>query len=40
MAESGTREKRTAHVAEQHRPDVLRRREDRFEGRLDLNPGT
>ena len=40
MAESGTREKRTAHAAEQHRPDVLRRREDRFEGRLDLNPGT
>jgi transposase len=32
------REKKTAHAAEQNRPDVLRRREVWFEGQLDLDP--
>ena len=32
------REKKTAHAAEQDRPDVLRRREAWFEGQLDLDP--
>ncbi len=32
------REKKTAHAAEQDRPDVLKRREDWFEGQLDLDP--
>jgi transposase len=31
-------EKKTAHAAEQERPDVLRRREAWFEGQLDLDP--
>ena len=33
-----TVEKKTAHAAEQDRPDVLRRREAWFEGQLDLDP--
>jgi transposase len=32
------REKKSAHAAEQDRPDVLRRREAWFEGQLDLDP--
>ena len=32
------REKKTAHAAEQDRPDVLKRREDWFEGQLELDP--
>ena len=32
------REKKTAHAAEQQRPDVLTRREAWFEGQLDLDP--
>jgi len=32
------REKKTAHAAEQDRPEVLKRREDWFEGQLDLDP--
>jgi transposase len=32
------REKKSAHAAEQERPDVLRRRETWFEGQLDLDP--
>jgi transposase len=31
-------EKKTAHAAEQERPDILRRREAWFEGQLDLDP--
>jgi transposase len=31
-------QKKTAHAAEQDRPDVLRRREAWFEGQLDLDP--
>ena len=31
-------EKKTARAAEQDRPDVLKRRWDRFEGQLDLDP--
>jgi transposase len=34
-----TRKKKTAHAAEQDRPDVLKRQEDWFEGQLDLDPG-
>ncbi len=33
-----SRAKKTAHAAEQDRPDVLKRRRDWFEGQLDLNP--
>jgi transposase len=32
------REKKSAHAAEQERPDILRRREAWFEGQLDLDP--
>jgi len=32
------RAKKTAHAAEQDRPDILRRRRDWFEGQLDLEP--
>jgi transposase len=32
------REKKTAHAAEQERPDILRRREAWFEDQLDLDP--
>jgi hypothetical protein len=32
------REKKTAHAAEQDRPDILERREAWFEGQLDLDP--
>ena len=35
---TGSREKKTAHAAEQERPDVLKRREEWFEGQLDLDP--
>jgi transposase len=31
-------QKKTAHAAEQDRPDILRQREDWFEGQLDLDP--
>jgi putative transposase len=31
-------EKKTAHASEQERPDILKRREDWFEGQLDLDP--
>lgn len=31
-------EKKSAHAAEQNRPDILRRREAWFEGQLDLHP--
>ena len=31
-------EKKTAHASEQDRPDILKRREDWFEGQLDLDP--
>ncbi|WP_174285326.1 IS630 family transposase [Sphingomonas bacterium] len=33
-----TRKKKTAHASEQDRPDILKRREDWFEGQLDLDP--
>ena len=33
-------EKKTAHAAEQNRPDVLKRREAWFDGQLDLDPAT
>jgi transposase len=33
-----TFKKKTAHASEQDRPDVLQRREDWFEGQLDLDP--
>jgi hypothetical protein len=32
-------QKKTAHAAEQDRPDILRRREAWFDGQLDLDPG-
>jgi transposase len=32
-------QKKSAHASEQERPDVLRRREDWFEGQPDLDPG-
>ena len=32
-------EKKTAHASEQDRPDILKRREDWFDGQLDLDPG-
>ena len=31
-------EKKTAHASEQERPDILKRREDWFDGQLDLDP--
>ena len=31
-------EKKTAHASEQDRPDILRRREEWFDGQLDLDP--
>lgn len=31
-------EKKTAHASEQERPDVLKRREEWFDGQLDLDP--
>ena len=31
-------QKKTAHATEQDRPDILKRREDWFEGQLDLDP--
>jgi hypothetical protein len=31
-------EKKTAHASEQDRPDILKRREDWFEGQPDLDP--
>jgi hypothetical protein len=31
-------EKKTAHASEQERPDVKQRREDWFDGQLDLDP--
>ena len=33
-----TRKKKTAHASEQDRPDIVKRREDWFEGQLDLDP--
>src|SRR4029078_4566244 len=33
-----TRKKKTAHGAEQNRPDIRKRREAWFEGQLDLDP--
>lgn len=35
---SDHRQKKTAHAAEQDRPDLLKRREERFDGQLDLDP--
>jgi hypothetical protein len=35
-----TRTKKTGHAQEQDRPDVLKRREDWFDARLDLDPTT
>jgi transposase len=31
-------QKKTAHASEQNRPDILKRREDWFDGQLDLDP--
>ena len=31
-------EKKTAHASEQNCPDILKRREDWFDGQLDLDP--
>ena len=31
-------EKKTAHASEQDRPDILKRREEWFDGQLDLAP--
>ncbi len=31
-------QKKTGHASEQDRPDVLKRREEWFEGQLDLDP--
>ncbi len=39
QASQADAEKKTAHAAEQDRPDVLKRREDWFESQLDLDPG-
>jgi len=36
--DTASRVKKTAHAREQERPDVLKRREDWFEGQLDLDP--
>ncbi|MDE4579872.1 IS630-like element ISRm10 family transposase [Sinorhizobium meliloti] len=33
-----TRKKRGAHASEQNRPDILKRRQDWFDGQLDLDP--
>ncbi len=33
-----TRKKKTAHATEQDRPDILKRREEWFDGQLDLDP--
>jgi hypothetical protein len=33
-----TRKKKTAHASEQDRPHIVKRREDWFEGQLDLDP--
>ena len=33
-----SRAKKSAHAAEQERPDIVKRREDWFEGQLDLDP--
>jgi DDE superfamily endonuclease len=33
-----SRAKKTAHASEQERPDIVKRREDWFEGQLDLDP--
>lgn len=38
FARHGITRKETAHAAEQDRPDILRRRRDWFDGRLDLEP--
>ena len=35
---AGSRAKKTAHATEQDRPDILKRREERFDGQLDLDP--
>ncbi len=35
---TGSRAKKTAHATEQDRPDVLKRREEWFDGQLDLDP--
>jgi hypothetical protein len=32
-------QKKTAHATEQDRPDILKRREEWFDGQLDLDPG-
>jgi hypothetical protein len=31
-------QKKTAHAAEQERPDILKKREERFDGQIDLDP--
>jgi len=31
-------QKKTAHAAEQERPDILKRREEWFDGQIDLDP--
>ncbi len=35
---SDHRQKKTAHAAEQDRPDILKRREEWFDGQIDLDP--
>jgi hypothetical protein len=35
---TGSRAKKTAHAAEQNRPDILKRRKAWFDGQLDLDP--
>jgi transposase len=35
---TGSRSKKSAHASEQNRPDILKRREDWFDGQLDLDP--
>jgi transposase len=37
-ADTGSRSKKSAHASEQDRADVLKRREDWFDGQLDLDP--
>jgi hypothetical protein len=38
FARHGITRKKTGHATEQDRPDVLKRREDWFDGQLDLDP--
>ena len=34
----GSRSKKTAHAAEQERPDILKKRQEWFNGQIDLDP--